>query len=533
MITGFVLVNTTNFGAAQEGLILYINTDTVWTKANSPYNLTGPVVVRTGVTLTITEGVTVNLKNYYIYVNGTLKILGTQSEKVHIDGGSITFGEGNQVGTNSKLAYVTLNAQITSNNPLTVTHSDISSTVTAGNSSTFSNNNANSFVTLANSATVSNNLIHGSITVGDDCVFSYNTIYGDVDTGNTSMISHNTIKGGSEMVVWGGHYNTLALTVNYSSIIKDNTIIGGVSAISSTISNNVISGGAEYTDLMGRSADYGSALLVSGESLVTSNVLYSDTGGYGLTLYSGNVTVSNNLIKNMLRVASNAVIDSNYFDGSGIQIGDIFIPAFNNIDLGSGNSIIKNNIINGAGRNSGIFSRYIGGSAVIEKNLIMNCTCGIGICSQASIQQNTFFNCSAAIQLSKYQNSTPKISHNNIINCSKYNVYLDQTPADVDAANNWWGTTDSQNISLAIFDSKYDFNLGTVGIAPISNSFNSEAPDLTYTLNVPVMPSANPTVTPNNSPTPTVPEYPTSTIFLVILVSTLTVISIKKAQKSH
>ncbi|HOM57851.1 MAG TPA: hypothetical protein PLG27_08890, partial [Candidatus Latescibacteria bacterium] len=42
-----------------------ISTNTTWTKANSPYVVTGPITVATGVTLTIEAGVVVYFGGWY------------------------------------------------------------------------------------------------------------------------------------------------------------------------------------------------------------------------------------------------------------------------------------------------------------------------------------------------------------------------------------------------------------------------------------------------------------------------------------
>ena len=59
-----------------------ISQDTTWTKANSPIDLPGNVLVSKGVTLTIEAGVTVNCAKNVIQVNGTLKVLGSNDDKV-------------------------------------------------------------------------------------------------------------------------------------------------------------------------------------------------------------------------------------------------------------------------------------------------------------------------------------------------------------------------------------------------------------------------------------------------------------------
>jgi parallel beta-helix repeat protein len=64
-----------------------ITTDTTWTKANSPYTLTGPTAVNIETTLTIEPGVTVNLNGYYIRVNGTFTAIGANTDNIHLKAG--------------------------------------------------------------------------------------------------------------------------------------------------------------------------------------------------------------------------------------------------------------------------------------------------------------------------------------------------------------------------------------------------------------------------------------------------------------
>ena len=59
-----------------------ISSDTTWTKANSPYRLTGTVFVNSGVLLTIEPGVIVDFYIYSIQVTGTLNARGTTDNNI-------------------------------------------------------------------------------------------------------------------------------------------------------------------------------------------------------------------------------------------------------------------------------------------------------------------------------------------------------------------------------------------------------------------------------------------------------------------
>ena len=58
LVTSMFLVTNVHASTPVSGAITL---DTTWTKANSPYMLTGTVTVNSGVTLTIEPGATVDL----------------------------------------------------------------------------------------------------------------------------------------------------------------------------------------------------------------------------------------------------------------------------------------------------------------------------------------------------------------------------------------------------------------------------------------------------------------------------------------
>src|SRR3954469_17375915 len=70
-----------------------ISGNTTWTKAGSPYMLTGNVGVRTGYTLTIEPGVTVERdSDYQILINGAVQINGTPEDSIQfVNGQSVNY----------------------------------------------------------------------------------------------------------------------------------------------------------------------------------------------------------------------------------------------------------------------------------------------------------------------------------------------------------------------------------------------------------------------------------------------------------
>jgi hypothetical protein len=95
IVCGCVLVASLDLDVASAATEFsgIISSDTTWTQANSPYTLTGNVLIANGATLTIEAGTTVNLGSYYIQVNGTLRAIGTSANPIIFNDGKITFTE--------------------------------------------------------------------------------------------------------------------------------------------------------------------------------------------------------------------------------------------------------------------------------------------------------------------------------------------------------------------------------------------------------------------------------------------------------
>ncbi len=218
-----VHVDTVQAYVAVSGIV---STNTIWTKANSPYNLTGNVLVNNGVILTIQPGVTVNLNSYYIMVNGTLTARGSSNDKIYFNGGQITFtqysnGWNQETQSGSIIQYAVISGLFTTGGAIYID----------GGSPAILNNNMN-------------------ISIGI--------------TGGSPIISGNAITGVKYATFSGGsRYISEGITINYGSsssgtaIITDNIMYGGfddacisVGAGSPIIQRNLISDGHIGIDMI-------------------------------------------------------------------------------------------------------------------------------------------------------------------------------------------------------------------------------------------------------------------------------------------
>jgi parallel beta-helix repeat protein len=96
VIAGFVCINigTVEVNAAGPTEVSgIISKNTTWTLINSPYILTGNILIEEGINLTIDPGVTVKFhKDLYLKVEGTLYAVGTESNMISFTGINSTNG---------------------------------------------------------------------------------------------------------------------------------------------------------------------------------------------------------------------------------------------------------------------------------------------------------------------------------------------------------------------------------------------------------------------------------------------------------
>ena len=90
-----------------------------------------------------------------------------------------------------------------------------------------------------------------------------------------------------------------------------------------------------------------------------------------------------------------------------------------------------------------------------------------------TITNNTITNNGIGIEVGVLQ--AKLISQKNIYE-NQYNLKV-STSDNINATNNYWGTTDPQAINQTIYDQKYDYKLGTANFEPFLTELNTHIPE--------------------------------------------------------
>ncbi len=291
MISGLTFVGTAHFGTAQSGTNVtgIITSNTTWTQANSPYTLTGNVLVNNGVTLTIDVGTTVNLGSYYIEVNGTLQAIGTNAQPITFNGGQITFTQSSTNWIESTGAGCIIQDAIVSSTLSISSSANISDNIMQGTS-----------VNIADSS--SSILISGgSPIISDNTISSY--YYGVDISAGTPTINGNLISDSDWGIFVSGTSSAITCSPTiFSNILYNDPvgiIINGLSIFSgtATVTLNVITdsqGSQAFNPASGGSAGI---VISSGEtSSYVCDVTYNTVSGnsYGISVCGAPVTILTN-----------------------------------------------------------------------------------------------------------------------------------------------------------------------------------------------------------------------------------------------
>ena len=199
MFCMFAVCSSILFGAVQASTEVsgILSSDTTWTKANSPYSLDGAILVSEGVTLTIKSGVTVNLNDYYILVNGTFRAIGNSNDKIYFNDGSISFSSGSTSwDEQSGSGCIIENAILTSTSVATSTgYFDDSFVYHEVIVALKINNNTINSSVKVNGGLILNNIITGGVSVSGSPEVSNNIVTGEVSVMGSPTVSNNNITG--------------------------------------------------------------------------------------------------------------------------------------------------------------------------------------------------------------------------------------------------------------------------------------------------------------------------------------------------
>jgi hypothetical protein len=270
-----------------------------------------------------------------------------------------------------------------------------------------------------------------------------------------AVISNLVINGGSPKIsnsflgnidIWGG-----------TPEISNNTIVGGIGvyAGSALIANNTISQQNHYFwGLVAQRYDRNNNVIIitrKATPFVSGNVIIGNISQVvqGIGFETENATITNNTIYGCY--------------GRGIGFYE-----------GTGNALIYGNTIYdcsyGIGINeTGLLYGDHNAVIIIQRNLIRNTTLGIDSTLSVTVENNTIENNNVGIAT----NAQLSVIYNNIEG-NNQSIYLSSSN-NLNATNNWWGTTDTQAISQSIHDIDDDSTLGKVTFVPFLTEPNPAA----------------------------------------------------------
>ena len=454
---------------AQTTVSGVINSDQIWSKANSPYIVEANVLVSADVTLTIEAGVTVKFEvDTYLRIDGIIIAEGDQDnyivfepfsdaavkgswEGIRLRGTSNTvINEDNQYVSGTKISY----AKIKDASRGIYTYDN---SVFISNSS-FENNDKAIEIRATNKVI----LIESKFKENNVGIYSE---YSDYSSGDDVNEIANTF-------IQKNHFsnNSSGINLNMNQRVFKNL----------KIQNNLFEN--NNTGLSFGGGGYGPRVA---DVTISNNVFNNKIGtieSVGLSvgqIYGGDSDFNEEggVIKILHNLFKNAYLNYNYGGGvSGIDVkisnniidnseGHDLVPAPYGIKISGGTSksdTISNNYINSASYHFDLSDSYTDPSNKIFKDNTLE-----------SVVESTPDNSIYSIGVF---GSGHKFESNNFLSPLNEKQFINKGTDNVIAKNNYWGTIDESIIGGLIYDYYDDFELGEVDYSNYLTAKNSSAP---------------------------------------------------------
>jgi hypothetical protein len=408
-----------------------ISSNTTWTVVNSPYIITGNIIINPSAILTIEPGVTVKFDSgKAIQVDGGLVAQGTEQNGIVFtsnqavpeagDWGNISFTdnsidavydeEGNYLSGNI-LQYCTIEYGGSTTPVIKLEYSSL-----LIDENIIQENAGTGIYVHGGFPIITNNLIQNNSGDNGGGINLFEAYPGNV------VISGNEILNNTSTYMWGGGIYAKDSDI----LINNNDIVGNASSHS---------GGGLY--VQSKNAIYPNHIVIS-DNLILNNSAPALGGGIFIEVIQSSqaIIASNTISNNTTSTYSNSLGGGIYSIGRTIDI--------------TGNTINDNSTGNDGG---GVWVQDsdVSYNAIFDNSITSGTKKGGGL-------------------LIKSTESI--INNNNFINNTPFDIHysVSQGLANLDATNNWWSTTDEPTIQSKIYDWFDDASLGIVDYAPYLTS---------------------------------------------------------------
>lgn len=200
-----------------------------------------------------------------------------------------------------------------------------------------------------------------------------------------------------------------------------------------------------------------------GESIIENNEIYGAVAGHGITIGSGSATISGNYLHDTSGI---------YAKGSAYVYNNRVDSCWDGIKTAGQTTVKGNTVSHIKGGGAGIMIEA--DNPAITGNYVCTNYYGITVAGSGIIEGNTIVDNTVGIQIFQ-ADTTLSIRSNSIYNNTQYNLRVG-TSTNINAANNYWGTTSNEAIGQTIHDYSDDYSLGKVTYSPYLTQPSANSP---------------------------------------------------------